>query len=143
MFTVVSYRLRDHRRFLSQTSYANISIDIPQCSSLLPSATMTDCNRRSKTPEPPDLDLSEESHQLASARHAGAVLPGLTLASVPVVPLLPRYLFIVLLPCPLTLTHLYRVLLDGSAAIGMMSTVTVDLQWEVNTRYSHRLYGLA
>src|SRR6267143_5077267 len=33
MVTVVSYRSRDHRRFLSQTSYANISSDILQCSS--------------------------------------------------------------------------------------------------------------
>jgi len=28
VLTVVSYRSRDHRRFLSQTSYANISTDI-------------------------------------------------------------------------------------------------------------------
>ena len=35
MLTMVSYRSRDHRRFLSQTSYANISSDILQCSSSL------------------------------------------------------------------------------------------------------------
>jgi hypothetical protein len=36
--------------------------------------------------------------------------------------------FIVLLPCPLTLTYLYkyRVLLDGFAAIGMMRMSTVE-----------------
>ena len=55
-----------------------------------------------------------------------------TLASVPVDPLIPpkppSILSIVLLPCSLTVTHLYRVSLDGFAAIGMMDCgISIDI----------------